>query len=410
MPIHQGIKRPAFYSELLCALVFIMLTTAAQSAPFDPFHWNRGFYRYHWELPEYPRGAYRRHKQRANRTPAPVAKNLKGPLLIVVSIGRQKASVFENGTEIATTPISTGVHDHPTPLGVFSVIQKQLYHESNLYSAAPMPYMQRITWSGIALHAGVLPGHPASHGCIRMPRDFAVRLYAMTRIGARVIVTLGDPSPVEITHEALFQPKSPEENIPSSPIGAAALNTAAGLKAGEASQDEHSGSIDASAAFTLSSAARQPATQSTRHKGAVSVFISRKDGKLYVRDNLKPLLEVPIAITDSEKPIGTHVFTASELLEGGKRIHWDVVSIPSINSKRKLTRAGHDRDHRIDHTPQSDFARTPAAAEALDRINIPSDVRDRVVDLLGPGASLIISDNSLSDETGEDTDFIILTP
>ena len=87
---------------------------------------------------------------------------------------------------------------HSTPMGVFSVIQKQKLHRSNIYSGAPMPYMQRITWSGIAIHAGVLPGYPASHGCIRMPMAFAMKMWNWTRMGARVVVTPGEMSPCKL--------------------------------------------------------------------------------------------------------------------------------------------------------------------------------------------------------------------
>src|SRR5262249_15222125 len=92
----------------------------------------------------------------------------KGPLQIVVSISNQKVTLFSDGVQVAQGPVSTGVPGHPTPMGVFSIIEKDRYHHSNIYSGAPMPYMQRITWSGVALHEGVLPGYPASHGCIRM--------------------------------------------------------------------------------------------------------------------------------------------------------------------------------------------------------------------------------------------------
>jgi hypothetical protein len=92
----------------------------------------------------------------------------KGPLQIVVSIDTQTVTLFSNGVRVAQGPVSTGVPGRPTPMGVFSIIEKDRYHHSNLYSNAPMPYMQRITWSGVALHEGVLPGYPASHGCIRI--------------------------------------------------------------------------------------------------------------------------------------------------------------------------------------------------------------------------------------------------
>lgn len=131
----------------------------------------------------------------------------KGPMQIVVSIAHQRVTLYSNGARIAQGPVSTGVPGHPTPMGVFSVIQKNRHHRSNLYSNAPMPFMQRITWSGIAMHEGPLPGYPASHGCIRLTHDFASRLWTTTKLGARVIVARNDVVPVDFTHHHLFVPK-----------------------------------------------------------------------------------------------------------------------------------------------------------------------------------------------------------
>src|SRR6478752_851281 len=103
--------------------------------------------------------------------------------MVVVSIAKQSLTLYDAGVPVAHSKVSTGVAGHPTPTGIFSVIQKSRYHRSNLYSDAPMPFMQRITWSGVALHAGLLPGYPASHGCIRMPEDFAVRMWRTTQMG-----------------------------------------------------------------------------------------------------------------------------------------------------------------------------------------------------------------------------------
>ena len=114
---------------------------------------------------------------------------------------------------IARSSVSTGVQAHPTPLGVFTVISKERWHRSNIYSGAPMPNMQRITWSGIALHAGVVPGHPASHGCIRLPNDFAIRLWRLTRRGTRVIIARDDVRPVEIANSHLFVLKSKAASV-----------------------------------------------------------------------------------------------------------------------------------------------------------------------------------------------------
>jgi lipoprotein-anchoring transpeptidase ErfK/SrfK len=130
-----------------------------------------------------------------------------GPLVIAISIDKQTMRIFDANGLFAETRVSTGMKGHETPLGVFSVIQKNKWHKSNIYSGAPMPYMQRITWSGIALHAGALPGYPASHGCIRIPMAFATKLWSWTRMGARVIITPGEISPSEFSHPQLVAQK-----------------------------------------------------------------------------------------------------------------------------------------------------------------------------------------------------------
>ena len=142
----------------------------------------------------------------------------KGPLHLIVSIGKQRVALYANGAHVATSPISTGTRTHPTPTGVFSIIQKNRHHRSNIYSGAPMPYMQRITWSGVALHQGVLPGYPASHGCIRLPTDFASYLWSATKMNARVIVTHGEVSPVDVAHPRLFVFKKPVEQPVAAPV------------------------------------------------------------------------------------------------------------------------------------------------------------------------------------------------
>ena len=114
---------------------------------------------------------------------------------------------------ILRAPVSSGQRGRETPAGIFSVIQKDAEHYSNLYDDAYMPHMQRLTWSGIALHGGALPGYPASHGCVRMPFDFAARLFDVTQLGLRVIVTPTDAALVEITHPALFQPKPVDKDV-----------------------------------------------------------------------------------------------------------------------------------------------------------------------------------------------------
>jgi hypothetical protein len=118
-----------------------------------------------------------------------------GPVMIIISLQNQRAYLYRNGVPIGVSTVSTGKEGHATPTGVFTILQKQVDHKSNLYNSAPMPYMQRLTWDGIALHAGNLPGYPASHGCIRLPKAFAQKLYGVTRLGLTVIITDGDAVP-----------------------------------------------------------------------------------------------------------------------------------------------------------------------------------------------------------------------
>jgi lipoprotein-anchoring transpeptidase ErfK/SrfK len=127
------------------------------------------------------------------------------PLVIVVSIRRQRITVYDGDKIVAHAPISSGSIGKPTPLGVYSILEKQKVHFSNLYDAAPMPNMQRITWSGVAMHAGILPGYPASHGCIRLPSSFSKKLYEMTKTGQRVIVAREDAPVKSFAHAALFE-------------------------------------------------------------------------------------------------------------------------------------------------------------------------------------------------------------
>ncbi len=130
------------------------------------------------------------------------------PVMAVVSLGRQRVTLYDADGWIMRAPVSSGRTGYETPAGVYSILQRKVEHFSNLYDDAEMPFMQRLTWSGIALHAGALPGYPASHGCVRMPRDFAERLFEVTRLGMRVIVMRDDIGPADISHPALFRPAS----------------------------------------------------------------------------------------------------------------------------------------------------------------------------------------------------------
>ena len=268
-----------------------------------------------------------------------------------------------------------------------------------------MPYMQRITWSGIALHAGVLPGHPASHGCIRLANDFAIQLWHLTKRGTRVIIARHDVHPVQIASPRLFsKPKtasSPQESSVDALAGKDILTLAI------------------SPAPLVPNAQSQggtnllPATGLAPPKKAVpiSVFVSRKLSRLFVRQGSTPLFDVPIKLENPEEPLGTHVFTLLEPQNEGASFRWNVVS---MTEKFSSTSASSNKKPKapvqaIGGTVQPDPLPDGTSA-ALDRIEIPQDVVERISQLLTPGSSLIVSDYELSAETGNDTDFIVVMP
>src|SRR6267378_7187747 len=350
-----------------------------------------------------------RHKHQPRHTRSELAKNAqsedapKGPLQIIISIADQRVSLFDNGALIARSSVSTGTQRHPTPLGVFSVISKQRWHRSNIYSAAPMPYMQRITWSGIALHAGVVPGHPASHGCIRLKNDFAIRLWHLTKRGTRVIIAHDDVQLVEITNPHLFKPKA----VSGSPEFQTATVAGKSIDTTAATHGSLVSNAETPEAASLQVPGSAPAEGAPRKMVPISVFVSRKLSKLFVRQGFSPLFDVAVKIENPEEPLGTHVFTAMEFQSEGAAIRWSVVSMPE-ESPRMSEGATKEREAPAKQTALSVPSPDKANA-ALNRIEIPRDTVERISELLTPASSLIISDNGFSHETGKDTDFIVVT-
>ena len=503
-----------------------------------------------------------------------------GPLIIAVSIEQQKVRVYDSNGLFAESPVSTGMKGHSTPMGVFSVIQKNKMHRSNIYSGAPMPYMQRITWSGIALHAGVLPGYPASHGCIRMPMAFAVKMWNWTRMGARVVITPGAITPATFSHPLLVAQKvMPQPLIADDPkTDAPAIKSDKGADAGAVAKTMNAqASLDlrstighaapsrtqthtadassmpaASSPVTLSDArlpaggqpsgadvsaqaptsepvkaeaekadesqaipspadapanteagktaktedavevkskasatdvaktepakieapkveetkaadtkalndkaadtkatevtpAEKPETVATtpavapapdvkkdtarlpgaekavaakpeppRRPGLIAVFVSRKDSKLYVRENFKPQFSVPVTIAPGDRPLGTHVFTAETDKNDPNLLRWSVVSLP-VTARNAARIDDEDRSaprRRIAGGAPTEAKPLPLAnspAEALDRITMPQDAMTRIAEALTTGSSIVVSDHGISQggETGEGTDFIV---
>jgi hypothetical protein len=193
-------------------------------------------------------GAANARKERTVAFESRTASEAVEPIMAIVSLRNQRITAYDAKGWVLRAPVSSGQKGRETPAGIFSVIEKQAEHYSNLYDDAYMPHMQRITWSGIALHGGPLPGHPASHGCVRMPYDFAKRLFGVTKLGMRVIVAPSDVAPVEIVHPALF-PMQPR------------AGTVAAARAGEA--DEAARKAD-QARLAAVTASREAARATTR--------------------------------------------------------------------------------------------------------------------------------------------------
>jgi hypothetical protein len=405
-----------------------------------------------------PADAATRQARSERSTEATAPRDAGEPIMAIVSIESQKVTIYDADGWVLRAPVSSGTTGRETPAGVFSVVQKDKDHHSNLYDDAWMPNMLRITWSGIALHGGPLPGYAASHGCVRMPYGFADKLFDNVRIGMRVIIAPNDIEPVEFSHPALFVPKS--EAIAAAPARAEARAHQADEAAKMAQEAKNAATVAAreAAPFTASLrklellktradaelafaekglataktdqakaraedlkqkaavkvaelqtqlgtakanaqskldavAVAQDAAKAAEAKRAdtaktardaklalvpVSVFISRRTQRLYVRHGFESILDVPVTIRDPDKSIGTHVFTAVGRTDAGMR--WTAATIEG----------------------------TDDAKAALDRITIPQDVLDRIAPTALPRSSLIISDEPLNRETNYHTEFVVV--
>jgi len=426
------------------------------------------------------------HKIIEHASKAPFGDIPNGPLQIFISIDQQKLHLYSDGVHVADTSVATGVPGLPTPLGVFSVIQKQIFHRSNIYSGAPMPFMERITWSGVAMHEGEGIGHRASHGCIRMPHDFAVGLYRLTKLGVPVIIARSELKPVEFADPHLFVHRAnPPQQIEvppaafatqlpaaatvggASPASSGTPNPAAlGLRAStdsgaaapvavadgakpNAIVNDAAKSAAPPAAVTASLVSDQqteppppnaitpapaagpddrppipPAGPAGLVKGAsaskapIAIFISRKERKIYVRQDFAPLFQAPVTIADPDRALGTHVFTAMEFVGADHAtLRWNVVSLPgepplppTRRAERETRYEKYVRGRHRGEASENLAALPPPQppAEALARIDIPPAAIDYISELIAPGSSLIVSDQGLSEETGDGTNFIVL--
>jgi hypothetical protein len=275
-----------------------------------------------------------------------------GPIIMVVSLEDQKAYVYRNGLLVAATTVSTGRPGHLTPTGVFTVLQKQKEHRSTIYDGAPMPYMQRLTWGGVALHAGGLPGYPESHGCVHLPSEFARQLFAVSPSGMTVVIADTNSEPTWVAHPGYLAPVSA--------LGGKALESDP-----SASQD-----VDF-----------EPEKSPI---GPVSLVLSRQSEQLIIFRNGIEIGHAHVEIT-GDQPFSTHALVLAEgpspiadpYVPDAQKYHWLRIGVPG-----RLGEAGGDPN--------------PAT---IARIHVPREFTQQVNSILTPGATLIVTDLAISPAT-----------
>ena len=276
-----------------------------------------------------------------------------GPIVVVVSLTEQRSYVYRNGVEIGYTTVSTGKPGHETPTGIFTILQKDKNHHSSKYNNAPMPYQQRLTWDGVALHAGGLPGYPESHGCVHLPSKFAEELFGASHMGMTVVVVDNRTAPADVVHPAALAPVDAS-------TGAAEIQ--ARLQAGEKWRWQPE---------------RAP-------EGPVSIMISAADQRAIVLRNGVEIGRSRVALRDPGKPLGTHAFIVkagegtgeSVVLRGAAARNWLAVSMPGY-----------------DATTDNSL---PSVVGG--RIHLPQDFAAQVYPLLTPGTTLLLTDAPVLEE------------
>lgn len=347
----------------------------------------------------------------ANPKPVPPFTPIQTPstaetLQVLISIKQQSMQVFSGQRQIGFSPISSGKSGKETPHGIFSVLRKHKFRWSNLYVGEPMPFMQRLTWSGIALHAGELPGYPASHGCVRMPDEFAKQLFDLETSDRHVIISDRPATPVGVQHAGLLKPASMVETrkyatLTSKPplrvlltrltgrektLNAQKILNKLGFEVG--TPDGYVGRKTWRAINNFQKSSELPANgvlndatyRALRSSNGAEDY---PEGHLYVRQGYKPLFDIAVPLKNAEQPLGAHLLTLPEEQGDRNKPQWLSVSLEHETSQ--------------------------AGLDAFLRFTIPDDVRHRMEYRLGPHSSVAISDTGLGPETGKGTDFIVVT-
>src|SRR6266850_3626543 len=412
-------------------------------------------------------GAAAREARPAAPTEAMAPRDAGEPIMAIVSIKSQQVTFYDADGWILRAPVSTGTTERETPAGVFAVIEKEKDHHSSLYDDAWMPNMQRITWNGIALHGGPLPGYAASHGCVRMPYGFAEELFDKTWIGMRVIISPNDAEPVEFSHPALFVPN--REAIAAAPAKAEALAREAAEAARTIDEAKKAAATATRATASLTSSLRKLQGLKTRADAELAtadkaLAAARTDeAKARAEDlrqkaatkaadlgtqldsakaDAKSKLHAAAAAKDAAKAAQTKkADTAKVASEAKLALEPASIFISRATQKLYVRRNTHKRwpdggevfeatievpvtirdpDKRIGTHVFTAMARNDAglrwtavtidngddAKDALDRITIPQDVLHRIAPTALPRSSIIVSDEPLSRETNYRTEFV----
>lgn len=236
------------------------------------------------------------------------------PLLLLVSIRKQRIRVFNDSGEVSTSRISSGRPGFDTPTGVFSILEKNVQHTSNIYDAE-MPFMQRLTWSGIALHSGVVPGYRASHGCIRLPNSFARSLFGLTRTGARVVVSNDETEPVRFDHPNLFKPLPAENQAATGPLKAGIMQVALNDKGNDAGALPNLPGVSPALAEALQGYLFQSARPRSRREASAMLA----DRITRLQDTLKTAEAKQPALAEKAAQVVKDTAEAAQKLETGRK-------------------------------------------------------------------------------------------
>ena len=412
-----------------------------------------------------PAGAREADRQRSEAMLAP--RDGGDPIIAVVSIKTQQVTFYDADGWMLRAPVSTGMKGRETPAGVFTILEKRADHRSNLYDDAEMPHMQRLTWNGIAMHGGVLPGHPASKGCVRLPYGFARDLFERTQPGMRVVISPIDTAPVEISHPALLVPN--EETAAATPERAEKLaedaKQAASLASDAKKAAKAAARAAAPAAASLRSLERRKSSAEAELAAAEKSLAAAKTDKAMARaeerkakaaekaaDALARLESVraeaqakidAAASTAEAAKAATDKMTQAAKAASEAKLDLEPVSIfisratQKVYVRRNTRKPWPDGGEVYDATIESPVeirdpdrpigthvitAMAPAADglrwtgvtidegddvnSALDRVTIPKDILDRIAAHARPRSSIIISDEPLSRETNYRTEFV----